>query len=95
MRRHYTTLERTISFARDSAFEKILEPYILHAEDIRDEMKNVGTNYSAPLSLKQTTISELRNYRLVRQEVHTTMSAAFLLLGERPSYLEVSIIIIM
>ncbi|KAL5005340.1 hypothetical protein ScPMuIL_018796 [Solemya velum] len=88
MRRHYTTLERTISFARDSAFEKILEPYILHAEDIRDEMKNVGTNYSAPLSLKQTTISELRNYRLVRQEVHTTMSAAFLLLGERPSYLE-------
>jgi hypothetical protein len=59
------------------------------AEDLKAHLETLEMFSHDVLELKQRTISEIENYPHPPKEVHNTMQAMFLLLGECPKYLRV------
>ena len=66
-----------------------MKPNIDAAEDLKAHLETLEMFSHDVLELKQRTISEIENYPHPPKEVHNTMQATFLLLGECPKYLRV------
>lgn len=87
-RRHLETLEKAIAHANVSRFREKVTHLIKEAEDVRDHLRKLDRIAHEVLSMQQTTISELRSYKYPPQIVFEIMQAVFLMLGDKPRYVE-------
>lgn len=82
-------LENTVNEANNSPHKAALKPRIKAAEDLLEELKIFNRLGHEILTMKQSTVSEMRSYSHPPVVVHHVMLATFLLLGEKIEYIEV------
>lgn len=90
-RRHIKTLGRAVVAAKKSRFARLLKPNTDAAEDLKAHLETLEMFSHDVLELKQWTISEIENYAHPPKGVVNTMQATYILLGETPKYLKVSV----
>ena len=91
MRRHEQTLEQAIKDVENSQFKKALQPNTNKARDMLSNIKSLEMHCHPVQNLTTSTISEIANFANPPRDVHDTMIATYLLLGEPRKKLEVSI----
>lgn len=87
-RRHLQILEDAIKRGYQSKFKDKLIKQITEAETVRDHLKTLNRLAHDILEMKQTTIAELRSYKLPAQIIVDIMRSTFLMLGEKAEFIE-------
>ncbi|XP_045216355.2 hillarin-like [Mercenaria mercenaria] len=88
MRRHEETLCKAVDDAEDSRFQAALQPNIQKARDILESLRSLDIHCHPVLEMDQKTISEIANFTKPPRDVHNTMIATYLLLGEEKPFLQ-------
>lgn len=89
LRRHQETLTRAIEEAEKSEYKRALTLHIKRAEALRDQLLKLKQFRHEVLELKPATIVELHTYANPPGEVHNTLVATYLVLGEKYRNLKV------
>lgn len=90
-RRHLATLEKAIKRGHQSRFQDKLKDLIEEAEDVRDHLKQINNISHEVLEMKQSTINEIRSYNNPQPIIVDIMMATFLVLGEKPVFVQVKL----
>ena len=82
MRRHEQTLIHAIHEAETSQFQQSLKPNIGKCQEILDSLQQLDMHSHPVRELDHVTIAEIANFVNPPHDVHKTMIATYLLLGE-------------
>ncbi|XP_060594103.1 hillarin-like [Ruditapes philippinarum] len=88
MRRHEGTLCKAVDDAENSRFQAALEPNIQRAREILESLQSLDIHCHPVQQMDQKTISEIANFNNPPHDVHNTMMATYLLLGEDRQFLQ-------
>ena len=89
LRRHEETLDNAIYDAENSEFKEALKPSLDRCRALQQDISKLEMYCHPVLEMNQATISELANYTNPPQDVHSIMTATYLLLGEEMNILKV------
>ncbi|KAH3819326.1 hypothetical protein DPMN_121059 [Dreissena polymorpha] len=92
MRRHEDTLAKAVDEAEMSTFRVALRHNIDKAKALLATLQDIEITCHSVLNLEQKTISEIANFASPPKDVHFTMIATYLLLGEKKQHLKVTYI---
>ena len=87
-RKNANVLEKAIQDAKLSNMSDKLQNYIREGEKMLQDATN---NPVYVLDMKRTTISEVHRYKKAKPVMYDVMKATYMLLGERPESLTVSL----
>ena len=87
-RKNADVLERAIQDAKLSNMSDKLQNFISEGEKMLQDATN---NHVYVLDMNRTTISEVHRYKKAKPVMHDVMKATYMLLGERPESLTVSL----
>lgn len=90
MRRHEETLCKAVDEAERSRFQSVLETNIYRAKDVLESLQSLDIHCHPVLEMDHKTIAEIANFANPPRDVHNTMIATYLLLGEERQSLQVS-----
>ncbi|XP_052212948.1 uncharacterized protein LOC127831903 isoform X2 [Dreissena polymorpha] len=88
MRRHEDTLAKAVDEAEMSTFRVALRHNIDKAKALLATLQDIEITCHSVLNLEQKTISEIANFASPPKDVHFTMIATYLLLGEKKQHLK-------
>lgn len=89
MRRHEGTLVKAVDDAESSRFKKAVEPSTAKAKAMLEDIQSLEMHCHPVSQMDQKTIAEIANFAKPPRDVHDTMMATYLLLGEDKHYLQV------
>lgn len=93
MRHHEDTLHKAVDDAVTSPFSPALAKNIEKARAMLADLESLEINSHPVQQMDQKTIAEIANFNNPPRDVHNTMIATYLLLGEKKQYLQVSNIV--
>ncbi|KAL4227722.1 hypothetical protein ACF0H5_013157 [Mactra antiquata] len=88
MRRHEGTLAKAVDDAENSRFKKAVEPSTNKARRILEDIQSLEMHCHPVSEMDQKTIAEIANFANPPRDVHDTMIATYMLLGEDKHYLQ-------